>query len=113
MEKITKKRFVEILAENPSAILANVRRAENSENAIRSELENISEIPADRRTVRAIRSNHIEFSNGSRFYFDQDGEKEYFSHENDHKIGFVGQKLKIYDRFDEKNYEYYMIYAIA
>lgn len=115
MEKITKKRFIETLAANTTVLLASVRRSENSEDAIHAALDGITEIhpAAPRRKVKEIHSNHVLFDNDSSIYFDQDGKKEYFTHKNDGKIEFIGQKHTVYDRFDEKNLEYYLIYAIA
>ena len=78
--KITKKEFIDTLCSAPSVMLGLTRQAaapEQINSALTSAKANFSALA---RTVTAKRSNHLEFSDGSRLYFDGNATRTYESH---------------------------------
>ena len=112
MEKITCKKFKEILTENTSVFMGSVFRW-NDEKCSKA-MENIGKIEenAERRTVAENHATYILFSNGSRLGFDQDGKFDYIIHENQNGIKFVIKRTTRHDDFDDTDYQDYMVYAI-
>lgn len=111
MEKITRKKFTEVLTGNASIFMGSFFRW-NDEKSVRA-MEKVEAISADaeRRTVTENHSNYILFNNGSRLSFDQNGKKEYFSHTNGNGIRFVFQKTTYHDDFDGVDYSDYIFYV--
>lgn len=102
--KITKKQFVELLSNNKSIFLGSYHNltSEPIELIKKGLSEFIPESTDERRTVKAIKSNGLLFSNGSFLDLNQYGEKSY------HRIGesFVCQVTKIdYDKDSTSSYE--------
>lgn len=102
--KITKKEFTELLSSNKSIFLGSYHGLKSDPiELIKKGLEAfVPESTDERRTVKAIKSNGLLFSNGSFLDFNQYGEKSY------HRIGenFVCQVTKIdYDKDTSCNYE--------
>lgn len=92
MERITKKAFIELLANNKSVFIGAINNKpeelhEFIENAVKSiTIKDTNE----RRTIKKVQSNAVQFSNDSWLYFDGAGEKTY------HKIGnFIYQYITI------------------
>lgn len=85
MEKITKKQFVELLTNNKSIFLGAINNKPNELHEIISNaVKNFSPDEQDeRRTVKKVQTNAIQFTDGSWLYFDGTGEKTY------HKVGNV------------------------
>lgn len=112
MERITKKRFLEILTGNTSVFCGSVFRW-NDEKCTRA-MENIEEISENdkRRTVTEKHTNYIVFSNGSHLDFYQEGKYDYFTYENQNAVKFAVQRLRRWDDFDEAEYMDYIVYAI-
>ena len=113
MEKITRKKFVEILTNNRTILAGSVFRW--SDEKCIAGMENIKSVNenAERRKVMEKHSNYIVFSNGSRLDFNQEGKKEYFSYTNGNGVQFVIQRTEIFDDFDEKINLNYIVYSVA
>lgn len=78
--KITKKEFINILANNKSVFLGSYHNLEKEPiDMIKQGINSlIIEDSDERRTVKAIKSNGLLFSNGGFLGLDQEGEKSYY-----------------------------------
>lgn len=103
-KKITKKNFIELLSNNKSIFLGSYFNLKSDPiDIIKNGIQGFNPEPKDeRRTVKAVKSNGLLFSNGSFLGFNQEGEKSY------HMIGenFVCQITRTdYDNDPSCNYE--------
>ena len=112
MEKITKKNFIELLCTHKSGFIGSYFR-KNDEWILKgfSALNPDAVQHMNTRTVKNKRSNSLVFSGGSVLDFSQEGNKEYFKHDQS-GITYIYQKLSVYDDFTEKNENNYIIYAL-
>ena len=92
MERITKKAFIDLLKNNKSVFIGAINnKHEDLHEFIENAVKTIEIRESDeRRTIKKIQTNAVQFSNDSWLYFDGEGEKTY------HKIGnFIYQHTKI------------------
>lgn len=85
MEQITKKAFIDLLSKNRTILLGSIGNKRHPlHDLISDAVKNFKPVPNDdRRTVKKVQSNAIQFSDNSWLYFDGAGEKTY------HRIGNV------------------------
>lgn len=84
MEKITKKEFIELLLHHKSILLGAIPTSSKGLHTVIDQLALRFE-PTDEnevRTVEQVRTNSIQFSNGSSIYFDGQGTKTYWKNRN-------------------------------
>ena len=72
MKKITKKEFIEALMQGESTYVGLAYRKLHQVVAAPAQTE------GKKRTVTKKASNHLEFSDGSRLYFDSFAERKYY-----------------------------------
>ena len=72
MKKITKKEFIEALMQGESAYVGLAYRK------LHQVVEAPTQTEGKKRTVTKKTSNHLEFSDGSRLYFDSFAERKYY-----------------------------------
>ena len=72
MAKITKKEFIEALMKGESTYVGLTYRK------LHNQVSPPTQTEGKRRTVTKKASNHLEFSDGSRLYFDSFAERKYY-----------------------------------
>lgn len=93
MEKITKKAFCETLCGHMSTLCGNI--SNKPENFITGKLDGlkIAEGIILEKRAATLHSNHIEFTGGSRLYFDQNGKYSFYHHTGKSGLDFLLCKL--------------------
>lgn len=78
--QITRKEFTDILTTNTSVFIASVFPKQEVDNDLKVKLDNLKYFSGERRTCIA-KPTYLEFSNGSRLYFTQQGKREFYQYD--------------------------------
>lgn len=113
MNTITKKAFIESISNYEYCFVCSAFRRDDEKMKIALNQIKPEQIEkAEKRKVIEKHSNYIVFSNGSRLYFDNEGEKVYIEYVNIYGVLFIIQKTIVYDSFDNEYQNNYIVYAM-
>lgn len=80
MEKITKKDFIHILTSHQSIFIASIFPKKNMDDELQVKLNDLKYFSGEKRTCIA-KTTYLEFSNGSRLDFNQEGKREFYQYD--------------------------------
>lgn len=106
LNKITKKKFIELLCENSTAFISSVFNWDD--NRIQAGISNLNPERVQklkRRKVAKRQANGLQFDNGSWLMFDQNGTRSYYEYLTN-GVRYILQKNTTEEQKD------YIIYAI-
>lgn len=111
MKKITKKEFINTLANNKSMFIGSYFNVTPERINAALQSANITFDDTAARTVTAVKSTALIFSNGSRLDLNQDGQNTYHKYINNGLIYLIQENI-VYDKFDKKFCHNWLIYVI-